>query len=232
MTKFVFSWAIALILGFSSLFAWADDVPMASPSTGELAILSHMATTLDQVSSQLIAMQQSDQQNWGNYFKLSADMRFSAQSYPEWVSLQKDFSMLNSRLGSWSDSGAFAQSGSALFNSQLSAYATDVDKVTLNTAMNAINQLSQRGDSDQAMADAVSMPLSSGWQQQLAESDPAQINRTISVQLSTNNALLYELVQQSQAQQVLLSRLLVEMTQMNQAMLQLNSAILKAKSNP
>jgi hypothetical protein len=117
-----------------------------------------------------------------------------------------------------------------MYDPALSKYSSSVDQIALNMASSAISQVSQANQRSGGITEAVALPLGAAWQQDLSTANEIQLLKAISAQLSTNNALLYSISQQSQAQQLLLSRLVVEMTQLNQDIRQLNAELLNHKA--
>ena len=214
-----------LVIGILSLLS--ASIFAGSP---EVAVLEQISTTVTQVSTQLTQMAQTSQQNWSNYFKMEVNAKFSAESFPEWQAMQGDFSTIQSNFNATALDSLVTQAMQHIYNPTLSSYLSEVDQVSLNAAESALNQLNKGDQGPQAITDAVALPLGNAWQQDLATANDLQMLQAISVQMSTNNALLYNLWQQNQTQQVLLSRLLIEMTQLNQNIRQLNSAILTVKS--
>jgi hypothetical protein len=194
-----------------------------APASSEAVILQHIATSVDQLSSQLVDMQASSQQNWQNYFKLEADVKFSPQDYPEWQQMQGDFSSIQNTFSPQSLNGLLNLSSQHIFNPALAHYSSEVDQTSLSIANGAINQTNQTNQNASGMADAVSVPLGSAWHDQLSSADQLQVLKAMSSQMSTNNALMYSIWQQNQTQQLLLSRLLIEITQLNQNIHQLVS---------
>ncbi len=212
------------LLGLLAFPAFAEEA-------GILTVLQQISASVNQVSTQLTQMAQMSQQNWNHYFRLEVSAQFSPESYPEWQSMQGDFSTIQSNFNAGALNNLVSQASQHLYNPDLSAYLSEVDQVSLNTAGSAISQLNQGTQGPAAITDAVSLPLSSAWQQDLANASPIQVLKAISAQTSTNNALLYKLWQQDQTQEVLLSRLLLEMTELNQNIRQLNATMLSRKAN-
>ena len=225
------SFSGTLIISFlgltGSTISFADST--AAAAGGNLLVLQHIAAGVDQLSSQLVAMQGASQQNWQNYFNIEANMKFSAEDYPRWQTMQADFSALQGQFGSSTVDTLLAQSSQHLFNSGLEKYSTNVDQISLSVAAGAINQVNQINQSESALSDAASTSLSGPWQQEISSANQLQVLKAISAQLSVNNALMYNLWQQSQTQQLLLSRLLVQLTQLNQTVNQLNSVAISVK---
>jgi hypothetical protein len=196
----------------------------------ELAVLQQISSSVNQLSTQLTQMAQTSQQNWANYFNLEANTRFSPESYPEWQKIQTDFSSIQSGLSVDALVSMTQQASQEMYDPSLSKYSSSVDQIGLNMASSAINQVSQTNERSAGITEAVALPLGAAWQQDLSTANEIQLLKAISAQLSTNNALLYSMSQQSQAQQLLLSRLVVEMTQLNQDIRQLNAALLNHKA--
>jgi hypothetical protein len=209
--------------GIAAKMSVADAVPAASVANPSVLILEHIANSVDQLSSQLVAMQGASQQNWENYFKLEADVKFSSQDYPNWQKIQGDFSTLQGGINPSALNTLLTNSSQSLFNPGLATYSTDLDQASLNLANGAINQVNQINQTAGAMAEVVALPLETSWQQELSTANQLDVLKAMSAQMSINNALMYNLWQQSQTQQLLLSRLLVELTQLNQSVNQLSS---------
>jgi hypothetical protein len=196
----------------------------------EVEILQQISTSVNQLSTQLTQMADTSQQNWANYFNLEANTRFSPESYPEWQKIQSDFSSIQSGLNVDALVSMTDQASQEMYDPALSKYSSSVDQIALNMASSAISQVSQANQRSGGITEAVALPLGAAWQQDLSTANEIQLLKAISAQLSTNNALLYSISQQSQAQQLLLSRLVVEMTQLNQDIRQLNAELLNHKA--
>ena len=151
-------------------------------------------------------------------------MKFSPQDYPEWQKIQGDFSSIQGAFAPDALDAMLSQSSQHIFNPALTHYSSDVDQSSLSVANGAINQVNQTNQNAEAVGDAVSIPLGGAWHDQLSDADQLQVLKAMSSQMSTNNALMYSIWQQNQTQQLLLSRLLIELTQLNQNIHQLVSS--------
>ncbi|NCX93207.1 MAG: hypothetical protein EBX40_00830 [Gammaproteobacteria bacterium] len=184
---------------------------------------------LKQMTSELQSIQQDQSTNWQAYFKTKANERFTTNDYPSWQGMQGDLMQLQGQLTHRDLSSAALAD---LYNPEVATEGSRVDTASLKLAESVMQQVAGAQDANsqsttgsaQAMQDAVSIPLGDDWHRDLTSADEVQVLKALSAQVAVSNALAFERWQQAQNEQLLLARLLVELTQLNQSLQKLQSA--------
>ena len=202
---------LSVVVGLLSLKGFA-----ANPNLSQS--LNAIAQSVGQISQQLVASQGHNQQNWNKLFELQVQKQYSANDYPAWHDMQSKLNDLRSDVNQ--SNRQFASVGPVV-NQRLTGLSSKVDLASLKLARQTINHITSKSDQD--LADAVKLPLGQAWHNGLSGASQIEVLKALSAQIAVQNTLAFKQLKASQNQQLLLSRVLAELTQLNQLMAKLNT---------